>query len=84
MRIDMRKVEMLREAGGGRYGPPHAYDESKVLQGLYKLGDFHTKSSRHHGTPKERLAAFLEGFDDISDSPVVACKNGLRYIENLP
>jgi hypothetical protein len=52
---------------------------------LMAKGDYEFTSQQHHGTPKERAAAFKAGFNShmLQQSPREAYLKGVEYINGL-
>ena len=66
-----------------RVGAPDV-DETKIFGSFYNKGDVEFNNEQHHGTKKERLKAFLEGFEIEEDNVNVAFDRGDMYVRNLP
>ena len=66
-----------------RNGSPDV-DEGDVFSTFYKKGDFEFNNADHHGTRKERLSAFLAGYDVEDDDVNVAYAKGDEYVRSIP
>jgi hypothetical protein len=66
-----------------RVGAPNV-DVTKIFGSFYNRGDVEFNNEEHHGTRKERLNAFLEGFEIEEDNVNVAFDRGDMYVRNLP
>jgi hypothetical protein len=60
-----------------------AFHETAAFSSLYDKGDFNFFSQTHHGTPRERLLAFLAGFDDESLAIEQAYNGSGQYVSTL-
>jgi hypothetical protein len=58
-------------------------DEIQIFNGFYRRGDDDFDNPDHHGSRTERLKAFLEGFEDRSDSAIDAAQLGQRYVYRI-
>ncbi len=58
-------------------------DETKIFGSFYNKGDVEFNNEQHHGTKKERLDAFLAGFEIEEDDVNVAFDRGDVYVRNL-
>jgi hypothetical protein len=56
-------------------------DESEVFGTFYRKGDFEHFRLQHHGTKRERMTAFLAGFDVESDDLDVAFAKGEQFVK---
>jgi len=59
-------------------------DEADVLSTFYKRGEFQFNNPDHHGTRKERLAAFLSGYDVEDNDVNVAYQKGEIFVRTIP
>lgn len=66
-----------------RTGAPDI-DEVKVFGTFYNRGDYLFNDPNHHGTRKQRLAAFNEGLEVEDDDPNVAYAKAEEYVKGLP
>jgi hypothetical protein len=52
----------------------------------FNRGDYRVESKTHHGTPDERAAAVVKGFETAyrdRRSPTEALQVGVRYVQTL-
>jgi hypothetical protein len=59
-------------------------DEATVLSTFYKRGEFQFNNPDHHGTRRERLAAFLAGYDVEDNDVNVAYQKGEVFVRTIP
>ncbi|MBK7599427.1 MAG: hypothetical protein IPJ07_13255 [Acidobacteria bacterium] len=60
-----------------------AWSEISIRQsmdGFYRIGDYDFNSPLHHGTPDERLNAFLGGVRDSSSNVAAMVRNGSQFV----
>ncbi len=55
-------------------------DETDVFSRVYKRGDIAFNSPAHHGTPAERLQAFLAGFNSSATTARAAYVSGMNFV----
>ena len=74
MRGPTKNFELMADAVSGLTARAQESQTKLKRQGLktaqkaaYESGDYHYTSPTHHGTPKERLAAFMHGYDVADD-----------------
>lgn len=56
------------------------FDEAAAFAAIYRIGDTDFTSPDHHGTKRERLDAFLAGFEGKWPTIETAFKRSLDYV----
>lgn len=57
-------------------------DVSSFAVSLWKKGDYNFRDPNHHGTPKERVAAMVDGFRSSTGSASAAYKASLSFLQS--